>query len=299
MSDIETKIQEILATFEPYDAVYPKEAVDEAIELQKEITPHLMAIVQETAANPGKYLLNNSMSHIYAVMLLAYFRESKAHQPIFELFSLPEHFISPLFEDLITEDLPTILVQTCGGSVEQIKQLILNKKAYEYCRSAAATALTYAVIEGYETRENAIQFLSSLFTGTEDNNPDSSFWAMIVDDMVNLYAEEAISVIEKAFADDLIDEFFIDLDYVHELMAKGKEEMLQKLREEKERRSIDDIHASMAWWAMFDSQEDRAILPPPMPPTSLAPAPSAKKKRAKKKQKRKISKASKKKNRRK
>ena len=245
-------------------------AIDEAIELQEEITPHLIAIVQETAANPRKYLLNNSMSHIYAVMLLAYFRESKAHQATVELFSLPKHFISPLFEDLIMEDLASILVQTCGGSVEQIKQLILNKQAYEYCRSATVTALTYAVLEGYETRENAIQFLSSLFTGTEDNNPDSSFWAMIVDDMVNLYSEEAMPVIEKAFADDLIDEFFINLDFVHELMAKGKEELFQKLREEKERRSIDDIHASMAWWAMFDSKEDQAI-PPPMSPTLLPP----------------------------
>ena len=302
MTDTDNKIQEILATFEPYDGVYHRQAVDDAIQLQEEITPHLIVIVQDVATNPGKYILNDIASNIYALMLLAYFQESKAHQSIVELFSLPEHFIDPLFGDLITEDLPSILVQTCGGDVEQIKQLILNKNAYEYCRSGAATALTYAVIKGYESREDAQQFLSTLFTGTEDDNPDSGFWAMILDDLVNLYPEELMPVVEKAFADDLIDEFFIDLDYMRELMAKGEEAMLQRLREEMEQRAIDDIHTQISWWAMFDSEEDDNVASSSFMPTpsllNTSTVSTSKKKKAKKKNKRKMAKASKKKNRR-
>ena len=72
--------------------------------------------------------------------------------------------VSPLFEATITEDLPALLYRTCGGSVAQIKELVLNKEAYDYCRSSALGALNFAVVGGIVSREEMLDFYGSFPT---------------------------------------------------------------------------------------------------------------------------------------
>jgi len=314
------KITEILEAFEPYDSVYKREAVDAAIEFKEEITPYLIDILKEVLANPQRYIddYSDNMAYIYAFVLLGYFKETGAHQTIVDLFSLPGELIDPLFGDLITEDLGTVLFKTCGGSVEQIKALIANKDAYEYCRGSAARALTYAVIEGHASREEALDFLGSLFTGDESDDPDDIFWALIADDVCNLYPEEKMDIIEQAFQNDLIDPTFIGPESFEKVLEDGKEKTLEDLRRKMQRKSLDDVHEYMSWWAMFNPERQHSpptptpVQPAPKPSTSdasktaktltpklpsLPKSPSKKQKRAKKK-KRKAARASRKKNRR-
>ncbi len=72
----EAKIKEILAALEFNKGIYQREAVDMAIALKEEIIPHLMGILEKLLADPAKYLDESSyFAHIYAVILLAHFRE--------------------------------------------------------------------------------------------------------------------------------------------------------------------------------------------------------------------------------
>jgi hypothetical protein len=138
----DAKIKEILAALEFNEGIYQREAVDAAIALKEEIIPHLIDILEKLLADSAKYVDEpRYFAHIYAVTLLAHF---KVHQA----FNLPKQFVDPLFGDTITEDLPTLLYRTCGDSVEQIKGLVLNKEAYDYCRSSALRALNFAVVGG-------------------------------------------------------------------------------------------------------------------------------------------------------
>ena len=78
-------ITEILETFKIFDGNYKREQVDAAIELKEEITPHLIEILENVRADPDPYIQNeNLFDHIYALMLLGHFRESKAHNVIKE-----------------------------------------------------------------------------------------------------------------------------------------------------------------------------------------------------------------------
>jgi hypothetical protein len=294
MTEPNPKIQQILAALEPYDGVYQRRAVDEAIALKEEITPHLIEILEDAAVHPLDYINAGSMAPTYAVMLLAHFRESRAHQALINLFSLPEATIDTLFGDLITEDLSMILYCTCGGSLEQIKGLVLNQNAYEYCRTAAAGAMVYAVAEGVASREEVLDFLGSLFSGAEAE-PDSVFWSSVASDIYDLYPEELMEVIKRAFEQNLIDPMFIDLDSFEQALQEGQEKTLARVRAEIEDRSFDDLHSRMSWWAMFDAVAEpyvpaRAGLPAPQKPRSQQ--------KAQKKAKRKMAKASQKKNRR-
>jgi Protein of unknown function (DUF1186) len=71
-----------------------------------------------------------------------------------------------LFGDSITGDLPIVLLRTCGGQVARIKELILNKEAYEYSRGSAQQALSYAAMEGYISREEGL--IHSGYVGYEE-----------------------------------------------------------------------------------------------------------------------------------
>lgn len=105
-----------------------------------------------------------------------------------------------------------MLFRTCHGEVDDLKRLILNKDAYQYCRGAALDALTYAVAEGMISREETLTFLGSLFTGAEDDDSESEFWSFVAYSILNLYPEELMSTIKQAFEAELIDPFFIGFE---------------------------------------------------------------------------------------
>ena len=121
-------ITEILEAFKIFDGIYKREQVDAAIELKEEITPFLIEILETVLANPDEYIDNDERyDQIYSLMLLGHFKESKAHNLIIDLFSLPDEMPHELFGDLTTSDLPTILLRTCGGSLERIRSMASNK----------------------------------------------------------------------------------------------------------------------------------------------------------------------------
>jgi len=79
------QIDRILHAFNGPPDRYRRDEVEEAVALREEITPRLLAILDEFATEPEKHTL----PHLYAVSLLAHFKEPKAHQPIIRAFNLP------------------------------------------------------------------------------------------------------------------------------------------------------------------------------------------------------------------
>ena len=297
-------IIEILEAFKIFDGIYKREQVDGAIELKKEITPHLIEILENVLADPDPYIQNENLyDHIYSLMLLGHFRESKAHNVIIDLFSLPDDIPHELFSDLTTSDLPTILTRTCGGSIERITSMASNKDVDAYCRISALNAMAYAVVEGIASRKEVISFFGTLFTGNEAD-ADSDFWSLLANFVCDLYPEELMDTIQKAYDNDLIFSGIIRYEDFKKALADGKEKCLERLKADLERQSLDDIHDSMSWWACFNEDQQSYAAPDSFKkdkhPTNVDQSkPKFKKKKSKtKKKKRKQAKASKRKNRR-
>ncbi|MCL1490523.1 MAG: DUF1186 family protein [Pseudanabaena sp. Salubria-1] len=250
-------INEILAGFEIYDGEYKREHIEAALSHKEEITPHLIAILEKVREDPQKYAEDvDYFAYTYALMLLGHFQEPKAHQVIVDLFSLPDPLPDDLFGDTTTEDLPVILLRTCGGSLEGIKSLIQNKNAYEFSRGSALTAMVYAVVEGLITREEAFSFFGGLLTGDEAPE-DSCFHSQLVCDICDLYPEELMDKIKEAFDKGLIEEMWTDLETIQKILEEDNvEKCLTRLRENLSRKSLDNIHESMSWWACFNPEEN-------------------------------------------
>lgn len=291
------RISEILNGIKIYDGIYKKELVDAAIELREEITPSLIDILNRVLSDPGRYLENdNYYDHIYALMLLGHFKEHRAHKVIVDLFGLPDKIPDRLFGDITTSDLPVILLNTCGGSMDLIKSMALNKKANDYCRISALHAMAYAAVEDVTPREDVLAFFGSLFAGNETDF-DSDFWGLLANLVCDLYPEELMDTIKKAYEEGLIFPGIIRYKEFEDALRDGKEKCLSKLRIDLKNSSLDNIHDSMSWWACFE-QENEPLVTSVF--NSLAAIDRTKKKSGKKKAKKKkrIAKASRKKNRR-
>lgn len=293
---MDQRITEILEGIKIFDGEYKRDLIDQAVELKTEITPHLITILETVRDNPGSYLENDAyFDHNYALMLLAQFKEPKAHDVIVDLAGLPNDIPYQLFGDTITEDLPMILVRTCDGSLERVRELILNREADDFCRLSASQALVYAVVERYEQRENVLAFLCGLFTGTE-TSIDSDFWGLLGMHVQDLYPEEYMETIKNAYEIGLISPGMVGYDSFNKTLKAGKEEALATLDKNYQSHAMDDIHKSMSWWACFD-QDESDLADTALPSHALNQTKSLKKQKKKKKKKRKMAKKSKRKNR--
>ena len=252
-------LHETIRDLELYDGVYKRKAVDAAIGLKDEITPALIEVLEKIIIAPDEYTgRENYHGPVYATMLLGHFKEARAHTAIIDLFSLPESILEDLFGDLVFDDLPAILFRTYDGSFNQIKSLALNKTASDRSRFTALKSMVLGVLDGVLDRDETLAFFSSLPTEKEAA-PQSNFWSFFATCIYDLYPEELMDTIKRAYSDELIDPFLIGIKDFESALEKGKEEFLEERRLDEKKRSVDDIHGRMSWWACFNKKEDTTL----------------------------------------
>jgi hypothetical protein len=142
-------IESILNEFQQNRGYFPQEAVQEAIQQQEEITPHLLHSLQESVRQPSSpELEESSFLPLYAMYLLAQFRDQRAYPLIIDLCKLPRENLDNLLGDLITEALPSIIASVFDGNIEPIKSVIENASVDEFVRGSALQSLSILVYEG-------------------------------------------------------------------------------------------------------------------------------------------------------
>lgn len=289
-------VDEILAALDGPLAGYPREAVEAAIANREAITPRLIAIIEAAIANPDAITNpDGGFGLDFALMLLGHFREPAAHPAILKLCALPNEQADELMGDLITEDLPVILLRTASGNFEGIKSLAVNEENDQFVRAAAVTAIVLGVAEGAITREAALAFLVGLLRDEVDPGPDLGMHFALFEGLLWLHPEEHVVVIRTACDNGFLDPFEFPFKEVEKAVASGREDCLNKLQDELADRSLDDLHQAMSWWACFNPDEDYALpYHHPLPPRLESGGGEAKRKA---KSKRKAAKAARQRNR--
>lgn len=242
--------QEILAELKYNTGIFPRPALQEAVASKEQIIPALLEIIEDAKQLPEVLYDRRYMAHIYAMYLLAQFRESRAYPLIVEFFSIPGKITLDCTGDVVTEDLHRILASVSHGDASLIKSLAENGDANEYVRGAALDALLTQMVRGEATRHEMMAYYQSLFRGGLVRQP-SQAWASLVSCSTDLYPEEVMADIRQAFEEGLVDEMSIDLSYVIETFARGKERVLRELWEDSRRRFIEDVIKDIEWWACF------------------------------------------------
>jgi Protein of unknown function (DUF1186)/SEC-C motif len=242
---------EILHQFERGTGEFAQAAVEAAVACQEEIAPELLRILEETVDRAVQLDAEGDyMAHLYAMFLLAQFRETRAYPLVVRFASLPGDLLDSLCGDFITEDLGQVLASVCGGELAGIQSLIENEATDEWVRGAALSSLVTLVAAGQKSRGEIVSYFAGLFRG-KLLRKWSHVWDTLISYSSDLYSEELLDDIKQAYEDGLVDPGYIGFDDVKRDMAMGKDRILARLADNPHRRLVDDTVAEMGWWACF------------------------------------------------
>jgi len=245
-------VQQILEELEVNTGVFPRQAIQEAIAKQEQITPELLKILEYATQNVEELVERMGyIAHIYAMFLLAQFRERRAYPLIVNFYSIPGEVTLDLTGDVVTEDLDRILASVSGGDIGLMTELVENEQANEYVRNAALRGLVILVARGEQSREDIVAYFQSLYRGKLPREY-LHIWNELVFTSTYLYPEEVLDDIKQVFKDGLIDGMYIDFEFVEDVLADGKDKALEDLRTGSGYWFIQDTVSEMEWWACFE-----------------------------------------------
>ena len=157
---------EILHQFERYTGQFARAAVEAAVARREEITLELLRILKGTVDRAAQLDAEGDyMAHLYAMFLLAQFRETRAYPLMVRFASLPGDLLDSLCGDFITGDLGQVLASVCGGELAGIQSLIENESTDQWVRGAALGSLVTLVVAGQKSRDEIVSYFAALFRG--------------------------------------------------------------------------------------------------------------------------------------
>ena len=95
--------------------------------------------------------------------------------------------------------------------------------------------------------------------GLEEDEPGSYFWAGVANSLCDLYPDEAMAVVHKAYADGLIISGTITMEDFERTLAMGLEDALDKVRRKLAWRVPDDIEKLLK---MCEATDDVSVIVP-------------------------------------
>lgn len=207
------EISHILEDLAYDEGVLPREAIEAAIVKHNQITPYLLQILED-ASNRITEVSNDEsyQGHLYAMYLLAQFRETRALPLITRLFSFAGEVSHMIAGDVLTEDLSRILASVCDD-VSLIKDLIEKPEVNAFVKAACISSFVCLVGAKKLSREYAIHYFGELLNYRLEKKP-SFAWETLVASICALYPIELFHPIHKAFQMNLIDKTFISMDDV-------------------------------------------------------------------------------------
>lgn len=159
-------IPEIIAELAYNTGVFPCQAVTEAIAQREAIIPELLSVLEDARTDIDRIAHDeNYMGHIYAMYLLAQFREQRAYRPMVDFSASDHKLIERVLGDVITEDLGRMLASVCDGDIGLICGMIENDDLDEFVRGAALDAILVLVAQKVKTCDEVFEYLKSLFHG--------------------------------------------------------------------------------------------------------------------------------------
>ena len=252
---------------EYFSKPFPRQAIVFANDHRDDVAPFLTDALAQMAANPsladdGEYVL-----HLYAIHLLAAWRDTSAYGPMVALGHHSEDVLDVVMGDTITESYGRSLASVCDGNVEPLYALFEDTNASHWARNAALDALMVRVHEGDYSRTELIQYLiakgnseASRLRMRDTTISDLEILDCIVSVATDIAAVEMIEQIEGWFADDLLDTMIAGRERVFERIAQPFE-VCRDRELSYGKGYVRDVEREMGWWAGFRDDQTPKLAP--------------------------------------
>lgn len=200
-------VPDILSQLDRSDGRFPHDAIRESIACREEIVPALLGVLDEVDRDPLPFTGEDRMVHIFAMYLLAQFRETRAYPVLVRIVSVPGESVHDLAGRVITEDLGAILASVSNGDPGGMKSLVENRHADEYVRVAALNGLLTLVACGLRDRDEVMAYFDRLFGILEPDPP--MVWNGLATACARLWPQEVMDKIRDAYAQGYIEPGYI------------------------------------------------------------------------------------------
>ncbi len=234
-----------------------------------EIAPPLLAELEALAIDPTPAQADGYVLHLYAMLLLARWRDSRAYRPLAELGHLDESRVDTVFGQLIHDSYGRALASTCDGDLTPLISLADDDGASAWARAAALEALTLAALEGRCSRGPVVDFLADFgsreaqaLKDDPERNSDFPLIDPVATHLADLGATEHLPLIREWFAAGLIDDSYVDATQLETDIQRSPAAALASVREAGHG-LIDDLMPEIALWPHIHH----------MPPVELPPIP--------------------------
>jgi hypothetical protein len=235
---------------------FPEDVLNDAIDQWASIAPLLLEELRSAAADPVALLSKGEdyIRYIYAIYLLAQFREAAAYPLLVDFVATPGEIVMELMGDVVTEDLGRMLASVSHGNLGPIRRLIEDPEVNEWVRSAALDALLVLFGKGQLDRDAIMGYLGELFLLKIERKP-SFVWSAMVSAACDLYPEELVEEIRQAYDRGLVDPNDVGFPEVEEILKLGKEKTLEDTLKY-QKGLIGNVIDETGWWACFHEYDE-------------------------------------------
>tara|TARA_Y100001934_G_scaffold282820_1_gene398624 strand:+ start:3580 stop:4473 length:894 start_codon:yes stop_codon:yes gene_type:complete len=253
--------EEILTALEKVSFEVPTEALEAAEAQRDEITPKLREVVHRAAEDPDHLLEDHTFQlHIYALYLLAKFREHGAYSDFVKLCNLPGEMPLDIAGDVLIEDGPLLLASVCDGNLEPIKSIAANNKAHALIRNAAIASAAVLYVWRERARPEVIDYYRSLFR-TLERPGDATVWAGLITCCYHIQARELDQEIRNAYQAELVLAEALPPEEIEAGLMGARPESVERFV--RRYRPIEKTAEAIAWWRCFSMTPDGKTKPDP------------------------------------
>ncbi|MFK0572474.1 DUF1186 domain-containing protein [Endozoicomonas sp.] len=254
---IPVTIDEMLSEFSQRRGYFPKAAVEAAIEQQEAITPWLLASLEKAADTGTEDEANDNLT-MFALYLLAQFRETRAYSLIINIITRPADAIEYLLGDITTEDLNRVLASVFDGDIVLLQSVIENSNVYEYVRGAALQALTILYRTGKLDRDTVLNYFTDLYRGKLERD-ENHIWCVLAAKTGHLGFSELADDARQAMEEWLVDGFYYGISDLEADLQKHDNRSLNTNKNS----LINDTVAELQHWSTFEPEPEQRPEPKP------------------------------------
>ena len=233
---------------------FPAEAVREAATKREEITPLLLAELERVADDPTLLADGKYMRPMYALYLLAQFREPRAWPVILRLFgqATEENHLVDNTGDFVTEKLAVVLACVYNGDLVPLKKIITDRHCDQWVRGACIRALVHITMLEWHPLAETKACISKLLAGElerNNSNNNGDAWTSLAGAVRDLRMNNLAAVVLKAYDDGLIDPSFMSPQKFHSMCSSSATTI--ETTDDCRCRLITDAVAEMRHWPCF------------------------------------------------
>ncbi len=197
MKDITTYIEQVSR----WQDDFPENALAHLVDREEESKPYLRDLLAKTLKH-YKEIPDDYVGHIFAMYLLAQFRDPAGFEYALGFLRLPEPYPRVFFHDLLSQSYPAVIASCYANDPKPLYELILDTNISYLSRVVTVVSLSILVNRKALGRPEISEFLLKLI----DQEKDKTFLAVIAEEVADIHLSELYPKIKELYKAGLIDE---------------------------------------------------------------------------------------------